>query len=56
MSSFAVVMFQGRLFPRLCALNLDSPAASTAFVANSRFVAATLHVGRQKQRSESSET
>jgi len=41
-------MFQGRLFSRLCALNLGRPAGSTAFVANSRFVPATLPVGRQK--------
>jgi len=55
LSSFVMVMFQGRPFPRLCALNPDGPAASAAFVANSHFVAATL-VGSQKQRSESSET
>jgi len=34
--SFAMVMFQGRLFARLCGLNPDRPGASTAFVANSR--------------------
>ena len=56
LSSFLMVMFQGRLFPHLLALNPDSPAASTTFVANSRFVAASLPGGRQKQRSESSET
>ena len=38
----------GGLFPRLCALNPDSPWASTAFVANSHFVAATPLIGRQK--------
>jgi len=48
LSSFVMVMFQGRPLARLCALNPDSAAASTAFVANSRFVAATLPVGRQK--------
>jgi len=45
---FVMVMFQGRLFPRLCAQNPYSPTASTAFLANSRFVAATPPVGRQK--------
>jgi len=40
--SFVMVMFQGRLFPRLCALNPDTPTASTAFVVKSRFVPATL--------------
>ena len=40
LSSFGMVMFQGRPFARLSALNPDSPAASTAFVANSRFVPA----------------
>jgi len=49
-----MVMFQGRPFPRLCALNPDGPAANTVFVANSRFVAPALPDGRQKQRSESS--
>ena len=48
LSSFDVVMFQGRPFARLSALNSDSPAASTAFVANSLFVPATLPVGGQK--------
>jgi len=33
---------------RLCALNPDSSTASTAFVTNSRFVSASLPVGRQK--------
>jgi len=51
-----MVMFEGRPLARLCALNPDSPAASTAFVANSHFVADTLPVGRHKQRSESNET
>jgi len=51
-----MIMFQERLFARLRVLNPDSPAASTAFVANSRFVPATLPLGRQKLRSESSET
>ena len=39
-SSYIIVcyMFQRRPLDRLCALNPDSPAASTAFVANSRFV------------------
>ena len=46
--SFVTLMFQGRPFPCLCALNPDSPVASTAFVANSRFVPATLLFGRQK--------
>ena len=35
---FVMVMFQGRLFARLCGLNPDNRRASTAFVANSRFV------------------
>jgi len=43
-----MVMFQGRPLDRLCALNPDSPAASTTFVAKSHFVPATLPVGRQK--------
>ena len=47
-SSFDMVMFQGRLFARLCGLNPESPGASTAFVANSRFVPASRPVGRQK--------
>jgi len=34
------------IFPSVC-VNPDSPVASTAFVANSRFVTATLPVGRQ---------
>jgi len=33
LSSFIMVMFQGRLITRLCALNPDSPRASTAFIA-----------------------
>jgi len=48
LSSFVMVMFQGRPLARLCALNPDSPVASTTFVANSRFVAADLPIGRQK--------
>jgi len=48
LSPLIMVMFQGRLFAHLCELNPDSPTASTAFVANSRFVPASLHVGRQK--------
>jgi len=50
-SSFVIVCYGyvlGELISRLCALNPDSPAASTTFVANSRFVTATLPVGRQK--------
>jgi len=46
LSLFVIVMVQGRPFPCLCALNPDSPAASTAFVANYCFVPATLPVGR----------
>ena len=56
LSSFVMVMFQARLFARLCGLNPDSPVVSTAFIANSRFVLATLLVGHQKQRSESNKT
>ena len=48
LSSFVVVMFQGRPFGRLRGLNIDSPAACTAFVANSRFLPPGLSVGRQK--------
>jgi len=48
MVSLVVVMFQGRLFTRLCGLNPDTPGASTAFLPNSRFVPACLPVGRQK--------
>jgi len=40
LSRFVMVMFQGRPFEHLCALNHDSPAARIAFVANSRFVPA----------------
>jgi len=36
--------------------NLESPAASTAFIENSLLVAASIPNGCQKQRSESSET
>jgi len=47
-----MVIFQEMPLAGLCALNPDSPAAtpaaSTAFVANSRFVAATLSVARRK--------
>jgi len=43
-----MVMFNGRLFVHLCGLNPDSSVPSTAFVANFRFVQATLPVGRQK--------
>jgi len=42
-----MVMFQGRPLARLCALNPDSPAASTAFTADAHFVPANLPVGRQ---------
>jgi len=35
-------LFQGRLYLPLCVLNPDCPAESTAFAANSCFVAATL--------------
>jgi len=48
LSSFLMVMFQGRLFVRLCEFNPDNPLASTAFVANSRFVPTNLPVGHQK--------
>jgi len=47
-SSFVMIMFQGMPLDRLRALNPDRPAESTTFVANSRFVAASLPVGRQK--------
>jgi len=50
-----MVMFLGRTFARLLAFNMDSLAASTAFAANSRFVPASLPVGRQKWHSGSSE-
>jgi len=43
-----MVMLQVRLFLRLCGLNPDSPGASTAFVANYRFVPGSLPVVRQK--------
>jgi len=56
LSPFVMVMFQGRLFTHLIGLNPDSTRASTAFLADSRFVPASLPVGRQNQRSESSET
>jgi len=41
-------MFEGMPLDRLCALNPDSPAESTTFVVNSRFVPVTLPAGRQK--------
>jgi len=41
-------MFEERPFARLCALNPNSVAASTAFEENARFVPASLSVGRQK--------
>jgi len=47
-----MVMFQERLLTRRCGLNLGSPGASTAFLAGSRFVPASLPGDRQKQRSE----
>jgi len=56
LSSFVMAMFQAGLFARLCGLNPDSPVASTTFIAIYRFVLATLVVGHQKQRSQSSET
>jgi len=43
-----MVMFQGWPLDCPCALNPDSPATSTTFVAKSRFVPATIPVGRQK--------
>jgi len=48
LSSFVMVMFQGRLFSPLCGLNPDSPGASTAFLDHSRFVPDSRPVGRQK--------
>jgi len=48
LSQFVMVMFEGRPLARLCPLNPDSPAASTAFVANFGFVPPNLPVGRQK--------
>jgi len=50
LSTFAMVMFQDRPFTHLCALNPDSPAASTAFVAISGFVATTLSVPVDQQK------
>jgi len=50
-STFIIVCYgyiSGTPLACLCALNPDSPAASTAFVANSRFVPASLPVGRLK--------
>jgi len=50
-SSFIIVCHShvsAGLFARLCGLNPDSPVASTAFIANSRFVLATFLVGHQK--------
>jgi len=38
----------GDAIARLCALNTDSPAVSTAFVANPRFLSASFPLGRQK--------
>jgi len=49
-SSFIIVFYgyvsEEAIFPSVC-VNPDSPVASTAFAANSRFVAATLPVGHQ---------
>jgi len=42
-----MVMFQAGLFARLCGLNPDSPVASTALIADSRFVLATLLTNKQ---------
>ena len=42
LSQFVMVVLDGRPLARLCALNPDSPEASTAFVANFRFVPASL--------------
>jgi len=50
-SSFIIVCYDcvsGQAVYRLRGLNPDSPGASTAFVANSRFVPATLPVGHQR--------
>jgi len=47
-SLVVMVIFQGRPFPHLRGLNPDSPTANTGFVANSRFVPASIPVGRQK--------
>jgi len=47
-----MVMFQGRQFAHLSVLNTDSPVASTALVANSCFIPASLPVGSQKYHSE----
>jgi len=49
-SSFIIICYgyvSGEFFFHLCALNSDRPAASTAFVANSHFVAVTPLVGRR---------
>ena len=48
LSSFGMVMFQGRLFTGQYGLNPDGPWSSTAFVACSRFVTPSLPVGRKK--------
>jgi len=48
LSLFVMVMLERKPLARLGALNPDSPAASTSFVANSRFVPATLPVGRRQ--------
>ena len=40
LSLFVMVMFEGRTLARLCVLYPDGPVASTAFVANYRFVPA----------------
>jgi len=48
LSFFVMVMFQQRTFAHLSGLNPDSPGASTAFLANSRFLPASFPVGRLK--------
>jgi len=47
-ASMVMVMFEWRLFARLCGLNLNCPGASTPFVASSRVLLSSLPVGRQK--------
>jgi len=45
LSLFVMVIFQGRLFARLCGLIPDSSGVSAVFLANSRFVQGSLPVG-----------
>jgi len=48
LSSFVIIMFQRRLFARLCALIIQTVQGQAQFPDNSRFVPASLPVDRLK--------